>query len=294
MVLVILAVIVLVAAALGYASWRTSRRPVEAVVVCGREPKRPGERRVVCAGDSLTQATMSFDYVGALRERMGALAGQVRVLNAGVNGDLAFNLAQRLDAIIAADPDDVVIMIGTNDVCGAQNAFVARLQRRLKKLPELASLSFFERELSNVLQELSTRTHARLFVVTPPLLGEDLEHGVHGRLLVYVAAIERLAAAHGARVLLFHDVMARALQASGHAARPGFHLGAVETLWGALVPLQRFLLGMSFDQIAKRNGLWGSPDLIHLNETAGELLVNLIADALHAVPTAQSSTQAVG
>jgi len=40
---------------------------------------------------------------------------------------------------------------------------------------------------------------------------------------------------------------------------------------------------MSFDQVAKRHGLWGSPDLIHLNETSGDLLANLIEDALCSV-----------
>ena len=268
------------AGATGYASWRALKRPVEDVLLCGREPKQPGERRIVCAGDSLTHATVSFDYVGALRLRMGP---GVRVLNAGVNGDLAFNLAERLETIVSAEPDDVVVMIGTNDLSGAQNAKVAQRQVSIKKLPEQASQAFFEREFTRLLTGLRARTQARLWVVTPPLLGEDLTHPVHARLLVYAAAIERIASAHGARVLPFHSVMEDALKASGHRPRPGFHLGAIEASWLALLPLQRFVLGMSFDQVSKRHGLWGSPDLIHLNETSGDLLANLIEDALSSV-----------
>jgi lysophospholipase L1-like esterase len=253
---------------------------MEDVVLCGREPKQPGERRIVCAGDSLTHATVSFDYVAALRARMGP---GVRLLNAGVNGDLAFNLAQRLDSIVAAEPDDVVVMIGTNDVCGAEISLTGRRQVRIKKLPERASQAFFEREFTRLLEGLRARTQARLWVVTPPLLGEDLTHPVHARLLVYAAAIERIASARGARVLPFHAEMEAALKASGHRPRPGFQWGVIEASWIALLPLQRFVLGMSFDQVAKRHGLWGSPDLIHLNETSGDLLTNLIEDALCSV-----------
>ncbi len=43
-----------------------------------------------------------------------------------------------------------------------------------------------------------------------------------------------------------------------------------------MVPLQRYLAGMSYDRIARSHGLWGSPDLIHLSESSGAILVALI------------------
>jgi lysophospholipase L1-like esterase len=253
-----------------------SRRPEGWVE--GRSGSAPGgKRRVVCAGDSLTQGTVSFDYVGALRARMGP---DVEVLNAGVNGDLAFNLAERLDAIASLAPTDVVVLIGTNDLCGAQNPQVGRRFARVKGLPEVPSQEFFERQLERVLRGLRERTQARLVVVTPPLLGEDLSHPAHALLCAYAARMEEMAQEHGASTVPFHEAMAAALRSSGHTPRPGFHPGPVELWWMAMVPFQRYLLGRSYDQIARGHGLWGSPDLVHLTESSGLLLVDLLERSL--------------
>jgi lysophospholipase L1-like esterase len=263
-----------------YVSWRMTRRRPGDVVDGASQPRRPGERRVVCAGDSLTRGTMSYDYVEALRGRLGAAT---RVFNAGVDGDLAFNLAERLPSIVACDPDDVVVLIGTNDLCGAQTPAVAEHQRRSKKLPELPTQESFEKHLTRFLAGLRAETAARILVVTPPLLGEDLSHPVHTRLCTYAERITQIANEHGAQVIPFHDAMAGALRASGHAARPGFHPGPTELSWMAMVPLQRYLVGMSYDRIARGHGLWGSADLVHLSETSGAILVDLVEGALRAV-----------
>lgn len=256
-----------------YAFWRAFRRPTEDVTAHGHEPRKPGERRIVCAGDSLTHATVSYDYVQTLRERLGP---NVRIFNAGVNGDLAYNLAERLPSIVACDPDDVVVLIGTNDICGEQTRSVAERQLREKKLPELAHQAFFERELTRFLSGLRAQTRARIIVVTPPLLGEDLEHRVHERLQAHAQSAVRIAREHGAGVILFHEEMEKALRASGHTCRRGFHPGFTEVMWMALLPFQRYLAGMKYDPISKRRGLWGTPDLIHLNETSGVILANLV------------------
>jgi lysophospholipase L1-like esterase len=269
----------LFAGATVYAFWRAFRRPIEDVVEHGREPRKAGERRIVCAGDSLTHATVSYDYVQRLRERLGP---NVRIFNAGVNGDLAYNLAERLPSIVACDPDDVVVLIGTNDICGEQTPSVAQRQLREKQLPEVASLAFYERELTRFLSGLRAQTRARIVVVTPPLLGEDLAHPVHARLQAHAQSAVRIAREHGADVILFHEAMENALRASGHACRPGFHPGFTEVMWMALLPFQRYLAGMNYDPISKRRGLWGSPDLIHLNETSGLILANLVEANLRA------------
>lgn len=85
-----------------------------------------------------------------------------------------------------------------------------------------------------------------------------------------------IAEENAASVIAFHDAMANALRASGHAPKPGFHAGLLELSWMMMVPLQRRLAGLSYDRIARSHGLWGSADLIHLNETSGAILVNLL------------------
>jgi hypothetical protein len=60
----------------------------------------PSERLVVCLGDSNTQGQFSANYVTRLQGRWPEL----QFVNAGVNGQLAYNIAQRLDDVVAQDP----------------------------------------------------------------------------------------------------------------------------------------------------------------------------------------------
>ena len=143
----------LAALAVVHVARQASRRP-DGSVGAKLDPPPPGRRRAVCAGDSLTHGVVSFDYVGALRARLGP---GVEVLNAGVNGDLAFNLAERLDPIVASAPTDVVVLIGRNDLCGAENASIGRRFQRIKRLPGPPTQGLFERELARTLRGLRER-----------------------------------------------------------------------------------------------------------------------------------------
>ena len=72
---------------------------------------------LVCMGDSLTNGWCSADYLRGLRQRFGA---GVDVVNAGINGDMAYNLLQRADDTVALDGvAGIVVLIGTNDMLGS-------------------------------------------------------------------------------------------------------------------------------------------------------------------------------
>jgi hypothetical protein len=57
-----------------------------------------GEKLVVLFGDSITEGMMSSNYVDLLEQRMGH--ENYRFLNAGVGGDTAYNLLNRLSPIV--------------------------------------------------------------------------------------------------------------------------------------------------------------------------------------------------
>lgn len=71
------------------------------------------QQHVVCVGDSLTAAQVSVDYIKMLAA--AELGRSMKFTNAGVNGDLAFNVLQRLDSVIDLQPDAITVLIGTND-----------------------------------------------------------------------------------------------------------------------------------------------------------------------------------
>jgi lysophospholipase L1-like esterase len=84
----------------------TVRRP-RAVVADGR---RPGTSTLVaCVGDSLTAGQLSADWVGMLAERLGPQGYEF--VDAGVNSQLAWNVPQRLDEVIACDPEVVTLLV---------------------------------------------------------------------------------------------------------------------------------------------------------------------------------------
>src|SRR5450432_867123 len=72
----------------------------------------PGRRVVVCAGDSLTAATLSADFVSVLEKRFP----KRQFVNAGINGDTSKGLLKRAEEIMSCGPDEVTILIGTNEV----------------------------------------------------------------------------------------------------------------------------------------------------------------------------------
>jgi len=72
---------------------------------------------VVCCGDSLTHGRIGYNWVSKLEDE-----DKTRIfINAGINGDLAWNLYQRIEDVIKCNPDIITILIGTNDAMGSQS-----------------------------------------------------------------------------------------------------------------------------------------------------------------------------
>src|SRR5690242_1302903 len=97
-------------AAVAYAAAQAQRAPANAPRRFARDPAK---KTVACLGASIVHGRMSADVVAALAARLG---DEYQVVNAGVNGDLAYNARQRLPDVIACEPDYVVVLVGTNDV----------------------------------------------------------------------------------------------------------------------------------------------------------------------------------
>jgi acyl-CoA thioesterase-1 len=99
----------------------------------GKQVHTTNERLVVCLGASIVQGKISSNFVDALRQRLGAEG--YRFVNAGVAGYEAFNVLTHLDTVIDHRPDDIVILVGTNDVTATLSPTLARLSRLTKDPP---------------------------------------------------------------------------------------------------------------------------------------------------------------
>lgn len=233
-----------------------------------RQPRAAGSTVVVCAGDSLTHATMSSDYVARLRARFSDR--DYAFVNAGINGHTALDLLKRLDEIVACKPDAVSILIGTNDARGG--------------LAEPAESSY-RANLELVLTRLARETGARTALLSVPPLGEALDSRENRGVERCNAILRELAAKHRATYLPLHETLRPMLE---RAARPHAQLQFGIGL-AISIAFRRYVLRRSWDAIARGNGLLLLTDQIHLSDRAAEVIVDQLSSWLTSSATPRTT-----
>lgn len=141
---------------------------------------------LVCLGDSLTHGTVSANYTTLLQDLLMHLPkdtttsskdwSNFQVVNSGINSELAYNVHQRLNSILALDPKIVILLIGSNDIKALAVPMHAASSKKRLHLPNLPSWEFFEENMNLILEKLHTH-HRRLeiYLCSIPPLGEDLD-----------------------------------------------------------------------------------------------------------------------
>jgi lysophospholipase L1-like esterase len=217
---------------------------------------------VVCLGDSITQGALGADWVGTLRRR---LADQALVVNAGVGGQVTWDLRQRLDQVARCGPAAILLMSGSNDAVGALGGGWASFYE--KGRPQAPSEEWFGQQYA----ELVAMTPTVACLTLPPL-GEDPSAAAEAIARRQNDAIRACAAEHGADV---HAACWRLLP----PAAPGvpFLRGLPKFMaWTVSSTLKHRLLGRSWDQIARGRGLTLTADTIHPSDRAAAALLDLI------------------
>lgn len=232
---------------------------------------------VVCAGDSITHGQVSANYVGRLDRRLRPAGYQL--VNAGVNGDLAFNVHKRLDKIIACRPDVVTLLVGTNDINARFDAVWEQRYRKNQGLPVAPSLNFYLENIEAILTRLQDESGARVALIEIPPLGEDLSGRMNGLVRDYNAALHDIAVRRGLPCLPLYTRLV-ALMPEGH--RPPPYKGDITQIM--LAGMQAMMLGRSWDEVARRNGLAVLTDHIHLNDRAANVVAELVGDFVEAAP----------
>lgn len=234
-----------------------------------REPERG--RLVVCAGDSITRGRASANWVQILQRRFAPEGFQF--INAGTDGDLAWNVLQRLDDIIRRKPDVITLLAGTNDVNATFSAAQEKTYRRRQRLPRVPTLDWYADCVDEILTRLDSETSARIAVLDIPIIGENLASRMNHQVDAYNQALYRVAAAHSIECLPLHDCLASLLPA---AHDPPPYLGRVGPMIRAVLSHQ--YLHRSWDRISAANGLAALTDHVHLNDRAAACAASLVAD----------------
>jgi acyl-CoA thioesterase-1 len=218
----------------------------------GRTPDSPPV--VVAAGASMTQGTLGADWVGALRERPEYRGYEF--VNAGINGNTSADLRRRVDTdIVACHPTAVLILIGTNDVRDG------------------VPLDQYRDNLGAIVDRVTSRTTARVGLMSLPPLGEDVDAEINQKLAGYNAVIAETASRAQVDYLPVHERMVDLLRRGGAAPKP--YDFSFLTAFGAAT--QHYLLRRSWDEVASNGGRELLVDHIHLSDRGGLIVVDLAA-----------------
>jgi len=234
-----------------------------------RYAAHPGGRPVlVCAGDSITQGKISADWV---RRAAAAVGSTVDTVNAGISGDLAWNLLTRLDEVIACRPAIVTVLIGTNDAAAQISAQWSDAYLKAKHLPQRPTPEWYRENLERIVERLKSETSARIALMSLPPIG-DTTGGRWGELVApYNAIIHEVAAQAEVPVLPVHEWIADLITPD----RPSTQWDGTKKLMGAAA-VRRFLLRRSWTAIARRHDFTTTTDGVHLNELAAAQIAVLV------------------
>lgn len=163
-------------------------------------------KRIVFIGDSITDSGRREDpdqigtgYVRIIHDYLKVTypTKQLNILNRGIGGDRVTDLASRWNEdVIALNPTIVSISIGINDVW------------RQVDRPEIDQVYpvQFEQVYAKLLEQIKAKTNARIILMEPTLIQEDIHSEGNVKLIPYVAIIHRLAEKYQAVVVPTHEV----------------------------------------------------------------------------------------
>lgn len=259
---------VLNAAFLYYARPQADKLPRNNPASC--TPKEIGQKRVVFVGDSITMGTVSVNYIDLLAQQLDNEAFEL--INAGVNSQLAYNVLQRLDEVIACDPDFVFVLIGTNDLNAVALAENAEAYARGQNLPQSPSPKWYRENLTAIATRLKEQTFAEVALLSLPPLGEQIDSEAYQLSTEYSEIVKEVAADTAVSYLPLHESMTDYL-----TQQSGTKQGYSEN-WNELVVnsmYSHFLYKQSLDKVSEQNGYLLLTDSIHLNTTGAQMIVDL-------------------
>lgn len=225
------------------------------------------------------------------------------LVNAGINGDTAWNMLQRLPQVLACQPDAVTILAGTNDINAAQSTRMEQAYRRSKQVPASVELTLngYLEAMETMLVRLREAGVARVAVFTIPMIGEVYQDPINETVRTYNHALIALCRTHSVTVLELHEAQHRIIEAMHHGDGPhnsvnAGHLAHILSVRATgrfprlngydtkrvereikIAPWKRFILMQSWESIANRYGYYTLIDGMHLNDRGGMAAAALLA-----------------
>jgi lysophospholipase L1-like esterase len=235
-------------------------------------PDAGGRQIVLCAGDSITHGNVGANYVEMLENWLPS--DQYYFINAGRNADLTYTLINRLDSIIACQPDILTLLIGTNDINASMLETRRKEYEKLNKITVGTYPNFesFKQNYSLIIKRLKTETKAKIAIASIPIMSEDLQHPVNKRADEYSDFIKQIAEREQVTYLPVREQMKDYIE--NHPKKLKYSYEQTYKIMNICV-LKHYLFGQSWDEICAANGNDLTQDNLHFN-TRGATMIGLL------------------
>lgn len=246
-------------------------------------PAAKGKKAVVCIGDSITHGNVSANYVDMIERWMG---DEFFFYNAGVNSDLTYTVLERLDAIIAAQPDFVTLLIGTNDVNATVSKASLKRYRQFHKITPgtLPDFGGFKQNYVEIVRRLKTETKAKIAVLSLPVMGENLQNEANIKADLYSKFIKQLADKEQLTYLPVRERMKDFLKS--HPKKLKYEYKDTMKLMYLSISKHE-LLGQNWDSICLSHGMDLTQDNLHFNTRGAAMIASLVEKFLSPLSTGQ-------
>ncbi|WP_102264693.1 SGNH/GDSL hydrolase family protein [Mesobacillus jeotgali] len=233
--------------------------------------RQEGKKLVAVIGGDAVHGNISYNFVDDAARRKNCTDYQF--INAGVNGSTAYDVLQRLDGVIACQPEFIVILVGLNDAAAKIAPDLARKNVKLAQQLEKPSLLVYEKNLALIVSRLKAETSAKIGLLSLPVVGENLFSKANKEIDQYNEVIKKTAEMTNVSYLPFNEKLKAYLKGKGHTRGRSLKTGT--KLYEKTI-IEHFVYGYSLDRISARNGYLLLTDGMHLNSTAGMMAAHQI------------------
>lgn len=234
------------------------------------------KRKILFLGASITQGRISKSYVNMLKARLGT--AKYQYINHGMAGYESYNVLKKIHKAIDVKPDFVIILIGTNDVLSSLDPKLAKLSRKLKKIPHAPTLSHYSNNIHNIIKQLKQETDAKIAIASLPVVGENIEAIENKTIAAYNAELKKKCENEDVAYLPVYENQKNFLNKVNRGKGKEYSKGSKMAFKSLFL---HHVLFVSLDIISKKNGYLLLTDGIHQNTSGAKYIADAIEDFIN-------------
>ena len=237
--------------------------------------KDSSKKIVVVMGDSITHGAVSYDYVGELTKDKEL--GSFIFINEGINSQLAYHLLNKADNVVKIKPDEIFILIGSNDCIASLSDLEYQRYNKTWNLPVRPTKEWFAVNLENLIEKLKSRTSAKITLISIPPISEKADSIPFEKSIEYSRCIKDIALKNKVGYIGFNEALVDEIMKHGKRNVAGFDSNR-RAMFSAIA--LHYLLLQSWDNISDNRGLQFLTDNVHLNSVGGHILETKIKEVI--------------